>query len=195
MRVKQIPEMSHAAIDATLTAGGSHPAGMTTTPGTHTHRKMSDREVKKAAASRRHELVFTYPTPGYPVTYAYGVLNPDYAAGHHTGEDHACPVGTFVHCVHNGTVVDADWGADYGNYVVVESFTWRGKRRTGYCHLSGIHVNPGDRVKRGDRIGVSGESGNVTGPHLHLEARRSPFSYGDDVDPLQVLKTRLWGGH
>jgi len=123
------------------------------------------------------------PAPGYGVNNPYGAPG-DYAAGYHTGEDRATPIGTHIHATHRGTVVFAAWGTAYGTHVVIESRGLLGKKiRHGYCHLSERKVKVGETVRSGEVIGLSGNSGNSTGPHLHYEERVSPFSYGDDRRP------------
>ena len=49
-------------------------------------------------------------------------------------------------------------------------------------------VSAGQRVTEGQQIGVSGATGNVTGPHLHFEVRTTP-DYGSDIDPVAYMRT------
>lgn len=66
---------------------------------------------------------------------------------------------------------------DYGNYVQLEGV---GHRRAWLlAHLSIIGVTIGQPLHRGQVVGKSGESGDVTGPHLHAEERHGPFGYRD----------------
>ncbi|MGW2515324.1 peptidoglycan DD-metalloendopeptidase family protein, partial [Streptomyces scopuliridis] len=68
----------------------------------------------------------------------------------------------------------------YGNHILIN----HGKGLASmYAHLSQIATKVGASVSRGQRIGAVGATGNVTGPHLHLEARRS----GVAIDPMQFL--------
>ena len=107
------------------------------------------------------------PVPsGRPVT---GRLTQQYHAGHN-GLDIGIPVGTPIQTTMDGTVVHAGWNNQgYGNLVIVEN----GEYRTYYAHLSSIPVSVGDPVKAGTTIGLSGNTGNSTGPHLHYEIRRN----------------------
>ncbi|NNG39159.1 peptidoglycan DD-metalloendopeptidase family protein [Flexivirga sp. ID2601S] len=102
-------------------------------------------------------------------------------AGHHTGIDIVCPTGTPVYATIGGDVRDRPWGPSYGTFVVinddVDGSDW------GYCHLSRKVVSVGQRVQTGDLIGYSGATGNVSGPHLHLERRPRGGQYGSDLDP------------
>lgn len=170
-----------------------------------TRRKMKLRERWGALVAnkveRRLEGKIVNPSPGYRVSYPYGVRSASYQAGHHTGEDHACPVGTKVEAVSFGHVIFAGWGSApggwgpaYGNMVVVESNQVDPKTgkhyRYAYCHLSRIDVHNGAPVHPGKVVGLSGQTGNVTGPHLHFEARRSPYYYGSDIPPLRVKQRK-----
>jgi murein DD-endopeptidase MepM/ murein hydrolase activator NlpD len=66
--------------------------------------------------------------------------------------------------------VYAGWNTQgYGNLVIVEN----GAYKTYYAHLSSIPVDVGDSVNAGSTIGISGNTGNSTGPHLHYEIRKN----------------------
>lgn len=115
------------------------------------------------------------------VTQAWGRPNPRYKAGRHTGIDFGMPVGTQLNSITEGTVVDTSFDKSYGNKVVVE-YTHNGvKYQDWYCHLDKAEVAKGAAVRVGQPIGKSGNTGNSTGPHLHLETRIAPFRYGNDV--------------
>ncbi|NGO79668.1 peptidoglycan DD-metalloendopeptidase family protein [Streptomyces sp. YC504] len=106
-----------------------------------------------------------------------------WAAGFHTGVDFGCPTGTPVNSVGPGTVVVAGDQGAYGNCVVVQMSDGR---FTLYAHLSSIDVKAGQGVAGGQRLGLSGATGNVTGPHLHFEARTANH-YNGHTDPLAYL--------
>ncbi|MFD3454404.1 M23 family metallopeptidase [Streptomyces sp. NPDC058691] len=108
-----------------------------------------------------------------------------WSSGYHTGVDFQAATGTPVHAVGAGTVVQAGWGGSYGNNVVIRHADGM---YTQYGHLSSIGVSVGQTVSAGTRIGLSGATGNVTGPHLHFEARTTP-EYGSDVDPVSYLRS------
>jgi murein DD-endopeptidase MepM/ murein hydrolase activator NlpD len=112
---------------------------------------------------------------GRPVT---GRLTQNYHGGHN-GLDIAVPVGTPIKTTMDGQVVHAGWNNQgYGNLVIIEN----GVYRTYYAHLSSIPVSVGDSVRAGTTIGLSGNTGNSTGPHLHYEIRRNRVP----IDPTQV---------
>jgi murein DD-endopeptidase MepM/ murein hydrolase activator NlpD len=107
------------------------------------------------------------PIPsGMPVTG--GRLTQNYHSGHN-GLDFGVVVGTPVKTTMDGKVIHAGWNNQgYGNLVIVEN----GEYRTYYAHLSSIPVSVGDTVRAGTTIGLSGNTGNSTGPHLHYEIRK-----------------------
>lgn len=99
----------------------------------------------------------------------------------HKGVDFAVPVGTLIRCGVGGTVTRAEWQnpADpkqgFGLMVVVWTKTSPvGEMVTYYGHLSEVKVKAGQRVKPGDEIGLSGNSGKSTGPHLHYQGELWP---------------------
>jgi len=86
----------------------------------------------------------------------------------HTGLDYRIGSGTAVNAPADGTVVLAADQFYPGKTVMVDH---GGGLLSMVFHLSEIAVEPGDQVKRGDRLGSVGETGRVTGPHLHFGAR------------------------
>ncbi|MEU8779315.1 peptidoglycan DD-metalloendopeptidase family protein [Streptomyces sp. NPDC048606] len=106
-----------------------------------------------------------------------------WAAGFHTGVDFGSPTGTPVTAVGPGTVVAAGDQGAYGACVILEMDDGR---FTLYAHLSRIDVTAGQSVAGGQRLGLSGATGNVTGPHLHFEARTAN-SYNGHTDPMAYL--------
>lgn len=84
-----------------------------------------------------------------------------------------------------GAVVEAGWDGSYGNQVVIKM---NDGTYTQYGHMSSIAVSVGQTVTPGQQIGLSGATGNVTGPHLHFEARTTQ-EYGSDIDPVAYLRS------
>jgi murein DD-endopeptidase MepM/ murein hydrolase activator NlpD len=115
---------------------------------------------------------------------AYHASGSSWSSGYHTGTDFVVPTGTAVKAVGAGTVVSAGWDGSYGNEVVIKHADGDYSQ---YAHLSSIGVSAGQSVTAGQQIGLSGATGNVTGPHLHFEIRTSP-DYGSDIDPLTYLR-------
>lgn len=84
----------------------------------------------------------------------------------HNGTDFATPIGTPVNSSGDGVVVMTRSHPYAGNYVVIQHGN---SYQTRYLHLSKILVKKGQKVSRGQKIGLSGKSGRVSGPHLHYE--------------------------
>ncbi len=104
----------------------------------------------------------------------------------HKGVDFAMPIGSPVLAVGDGEVVVAKFSGAAGNYVAIR----HGRQySTRYMHLNKILVKPGQKVKRGDRIGLSGNTGRSTGPHLHYELWVNELA----VNPLTATLPRSDG--
>ncbi|GAB1327106.1 M23 family metallopeptidase [Streptomyces sennicomposti] len=146
-----------------------------------------EREAKERAAreaERKRLNTFVPPISGSYVSTGYKTGGSLWSSGSHTGVDFHAASGTTVHAVGVGTVVETGWGGAYGNQIVIRMADGM---YTQYGHLSSIGVTVGQQVVAGQQIGVSGATGNVTGPHLHFEARTTP-DYGSDVDPVAYLR-------
>lgn len=90
-----------------------------------------------------------------------------YGPDGHTGVDFSVPEGTTLYAPVDGEVVEAGWNNSYGNYVKIRT-PW------GYlllAHLSGLNVEAGMTIRAGTVVGRSGNTGDSTGPHLHVETR------------------------
>ena len=139
------------------------------------------REAKRRAAARAAAIAaaraWRAPLSGYRVSSPFGEYS-YIRSGMHTGLDLSAPEGTPVSSVAAGTVVSAAYDGSFGNKVVVRhsdgTETW-------YCHLSVIAVSVGETVGNTTQVGNVGSTGNVTGPHLHLEVHPGG---GDPVDPM-----------
>ncbi|MBO4253789.1 M23 family metallopeptidase [Streptomyces griseorubiginosus] len=129
---------------------------------------------------------FTLPVTGGTIGTGYHVAGSMWSSGYHTGVDFVVPTGTPVKAVGAGTVVTAGWGGAYGNQVVIKLTDGHYAQ---YGHLSQISVSVGQSVSAGQQLGLSGATGNVTGPHLHFEIRTTP-DYGSDVDPVAYLRSK-----
>ena len=120
---------------------------------------------------------------GGPVTSQYGYrVHPvtGEVGSFHEGIDLGIPADVKAPAAADGTVTFAGWAGGYGNYIVVEmadgtSFA--------YGHLNDIWVNVGDKVKKGDIIGLVGSTGTSTGDHMHIEH----IVNGERVDPYDFI--------
>lgn len=97
----------------------------------------------------------------------------------HNGTDFAVNVGTKVYSIGDGVVQRAGYHPAAGNYIVIKHSR---KYTTRYLHLSKIYVRKGQRIKMGGLIGLSGNTGRTTGPHLHYEFH----IYNKPVDAMKV---------
>jgi murein DD-endopeptidase MepM/ murein hydrolase activator NlpD len=126
------------------------------------------------------------PTPDGVVTCAWDKKGTAWKSGRHGGIDYRAPIGTPITAIADGTLIyagrGAGWGASYGIHLIIQ----HGDLRFVYAHLSSFDPNliRNKTISEGQQIGLSGATGNCHGPHLHLEARVSPFRYNvDAVDP------------
>jgi len=129
----------------------------------------------------------------FKITTTYRKAGSWWSCGYHTGVDFACPQGTPVFAIQDGKVLEAktvvSWGSSYGGAVIIDH--GNGKRVI-YAHLSKIEAKAGKKVTAGEQIGLSGNTGNSSGPHLHLEARVSPWRYANkDVDPNPLINEKV----
>jgi murein DD-endopeptidase len=119
----------------------------------------------------------------HPVTSGYGERDHPILSkrSFHNGIDIGVPVGTAVRAPQDGVVRVISSNAASGRYLVVDH--GHGVRTT-FCHLSDSVVAVGDRVKRGDHLAQSGNTGRSTGPHLHYIVRVG----GDTKDPAPLRR-------
>lgn len=120
------------------------------------------------------------PVAGYTLSARFGQRSSLWSTVH-TGLDFAGPSGTTIVSIAAGVVKSAGYEGAYGNRTVI---TLADGTDIWYAHQSRIVVQPGDRVTPGQTIGYTGSTGNVTGPHLHLEIHPPGSSA---VDPYPVL--------
>jgi len=124
----------------------------------------------------------------------------------HTGVDIPAPLGTPVLAAADGKVVWAGYGLyggvpgdlsdPYGKAVMIRhDFGYQGKRLfTVYGHLEEIFVPRGQYVSAGDLLGLVGDTGFVTGPHLHMEVRWGDWGFFDTLNPeLWLVPPQGWG--
>ncbi|MFS4103755.1 peptidoglycan DD-metalloendopeptidase family protein [Streptomyces sp. PD-S100-1] len=115
-----------------------------------------------------------------PYGTRFGVKGAMWSSGRHTGLDFPAATGTKVVAVDNGTVDKVQTGGPYGKHVTISH---GGGLSSLYAHMSAMVAKAGASIRQGARVGSVGATGNVTGPHLHLEARIN----GKPVDPMPYL--------
>lgn len=108
-------------------------------------------------------------------------------SGGHKGVDFKAPVGVPVYAAADGIVKRINWQTRYNGYCIDVKVTGR-PYSLKYLHLSDILVKKGDRIKSGDHIANSGNTGRVTGPHLHYQVDRERD--GRSVDPYEFHDSR-----
>ncbi len=163
---------------------------VTYTDGVESERRVIKEDVKKEAVN---EVVlvgtkkstastgkYAWPLKSVAITSSYGgrILNGSY--DFHLGVDLRAATGTSIYAADGGKVIYAAYMGSYGYLVKIRHDNGD---QTYYAHLSKINVTNGTRVYKGQFIAKSGATGNVTGPHLHFEIRKS----GSTVNPVNYL--------
>jgi murein DD-endopeptidase MepM/ murein hydrolase activator NlpD len=179
------PRLATIAPTAALTAPGVEMALGTTDQGSDDQGAPSQAAPEPTATPQRiapRVKLRTKPEPwvlpvqGYHLTGRFGASGGLWSSTH-TGLDFAADEGSEIHSIGPGVVTEASYDGAYGNKTAVRlddgTVLW-------YCHQSDFGVEPGQRVEQGDLIGYVGSTGNVTGPHLHLEVHPGG---GEPVDP------------
>ncbi|MFF0289797.1 M23 family metallopeptidase [Streptomyces sp. NPDC005262] len=144
-------------------------------------------EAKKAAKKAALATSWEAPVSHYTLSASFGNDGSRWAHKH-SGQDFAVPIGTTVEAAHSGVVVKAgpNGGGDgpaYGNAIVIKHGNGMYSQ---YAHLSKIDVHIGQSVEKGQKIALSGNTGNSSGPHLHFEIRNTA-NYGSAVNPVAFL--------
>ncbi len=129
---------------------------------------VSNRELKRMASGYGYRTDPIYKTTKF-----------------HAGMDFAAAVGTEIYATGDGVIMRADADASgYGNHVRINhGYGYM----TLYGHMSKIMVRPGQRVKRGDVIGLVGNTGKSVGPHLHYEVHKN----GEAINPVNYYYNDL----
>jgi murein DD-endopeptidase MepM/ murein hydrolase activator NlpD len=174
---------SYGGFGASFGAKGGMYSQTQSTPGAYSSTAANTSAINPYSGQSNKQTLSS-PIPGTAPTTMYGAKDPGMwngAKNYHTGDDYAVPVGTSVKAVADGTVYDDSPGADFGVYVQIDHGNGY---QTLYGHLQSRSVKIGQKVVTGQEIGKSGQSGNVTGPHLHFEVRKGK---NNPVDPSQFL--------
>jgi murein DD-endopeptidase MepM/ murein hydrolase activator NlpD len=150
----------------------------------------AEKEIKAAAFSHMISVPewsgnFVAPVPS-EISETFGTSRTfnGKLASVHRGDDFRAPTGTPVHASNAGEVVLARELFYEGNCVVIDHGLGF---MTMYMHLSKFEVQEGDKVNKGQTIALSGGTGRVTGPHLHMSVRWS----GEYLDPAKLLALKL----
>ncbi len=98
----------------------------------------------------------------------------------HNGIDIAVDAGTDIKAIEDGTIEKSTYNQYSGNFVVI---THQDGYTSSYAHLGECKVTEGQKVKKGDIIGLAGSTGVATGPHLHMEIRKDTVP----INPLELI--------
>jgi murein DD-endopeptidase MepM/ murein hydrolase activator NlpD len=136
--------------------------------------KQAEAQAAKIALNQ-----WVLPVDNYRLTAEFG----DWGlwASYHTGLDFAADYGAPIKAMAGGTITEVGYDGSYGNKVVI---TLDDGTEMWFCHMSQYTATSGDEVRSGEVIGYIGNTGNTTGPHLHLEVRPGA---GDPVDPYAAM--------
>lgn len=137
-------------------------------------------QVEEDAKFIKENYSIIKPVEGV-VSSGFGSRNPTTPTvpKYHTGIDIANVIGTKIIAAMEGEVTQVSSVGAYGNHLRIKN----GEIVTLYAHCSKIYVKEGDKISQGQEIAEVGDTGNVTGPHLHFEIRRN----NEFVDPAYVI--------
>ena len=162
------------------------------------------------ALSKHDHFYFARPIAANVVNwplwnYRYGGTNAAWEGVVHTGIDIDAPLGTPVRASAPGRVLWAGYGVytgnndskdPYGLAVTLEhAFGFQGEKLyTIYAHMNEIYVKPNQMVNTGDILGIVGQTGATTGPHLHFEVRWKQNMFNSTLNPeLWLAPPQGWG--
>lgn len=130
-----------------------------------------------------------YPVVNSRISKEYGAKGKIWKSGWHDGVDFACKIKTPVYAARKGVITSNNWGKDFGLHIVQRrTYPLGTKNHLIYAHLSRVIVRSGEKVKKGQLIGYSGNSGKSTGAHLHFGERDGArWSTSKPVNPQKTL--------
>ena len=151
--------------------------------------KVADRQAMTLTPASQG---YSFPVAGDNLVMSdgYGISPTSYRNHAHNGIDLKARYQDVMATENQGRVVKVGSDKTSGNFAVVEYDRADGaKWRVSYCHLDSVAVRQGDTVNAGQKLGVSGNTGNSTGPHLHLTVRHQTAGSTEfkTVDPLNYL--------
>ena len=157
----------------------------------NTHEKKMDRVLKQYEDINSHydsvlniidSLPLGSPLDTLEISSDYGWRRSPFNVGWqmHAGTDYLAAWHDTVYATGNGIVSKSRWMGGYGRCIVIDH-AWGYQSK--YAHLYRYFVRAGDTVEKGQAIARAGNSGAVTGPHLHYEVRRN----GKSANPSQFM--------
>ncbi len=138
--------------------------------------------LSSASLKQFYGMQFQWPTKG-PISSPFGYRANPFTGlrTFHSAIDIVVNVGTNIRATIEGRVADTGYNSVFGNYIILKHDSGY---QSLYAHLSKISVKEGSYIAKGSVIGLSGNTGQSTGPHLHF----SLFKNGQALDPLKYLK-------
>lgn len=171
----------------TVSSAEKAPATLDTVPITGLSQEIAEAELEfpaeEVGAEQELSADWLWPIKGeYQISALYGsrVHPVTGQTSSHSGLDISAKAGTAVLVAADGTVVQSAFDQELGNYILVDHGD---DRLTLYGCLKEALVSVSDTVNQGDIIGIVGQTGQATGPHLHLEVRDNN---GDFYDPMDL---------
>lgn len=158
-------------------------------------KELEEIERKRREEAIKNNLKLTYdggqlawPLPGYSrISSGFGERKDPFTGKvteAHYGIDIPAPQGTKIYACYDGEVAWAKWNNSAGNWVGIDHGDGL---YTVYMHMSKILVKPGQKISKGDVVGLVGSTGRSTGPHLHLAVRLN----GKYVQPLDYVNSSI----
>ncbi|MFF2911840.1 M23 family metallopeptidase [Paenibacillus sp. NPDC057934] len=144
----------------------------------------AQKQAKQVEAQKQKlESGVTWPTLSKVISSNFGYRSDPFksVSAFHAGIDIAAKNGDPVFAALSGEVVAVDQQGARGKYIVVKH---PNGLETWYMHLSGMNVSPGEKVAKGQKIGLVGSTGRSTGPHLHFQVVKQ----NNPVNPLSYVK-------
>lgn len=141
-------------------------------------------QAKKASEEKvRLAPAVLWPTGSKVITSSFGYRSDPFkgVSAYHSGIDIAGRIGDPVYAAMEGVVTSADQLGARGKYIIIKHANGL---ETWYMHLNGMVVLPGDKVSKGEQIGMLGNTGRSTGPHLHFQVVKQ----NKPVNPLNYVK-------
>ncbi|MBW4081405.1 M23 family metallopeptidase [Paenibacillus sp. S150] len=141
-------------------------------------------QAKKALAEKaRLAPAVIWPTQSKVITSSFGYRSDPFngVSAYHSGIDIAGSIGDPVYAAMDGVVTAAEQMGARGKYIIVRHDNGL---ETWYMHLNGMLVSPGTKVSKGQNIGLLGNTGRSTGPHLHFQVVKQ----NKPVNPLGYVK-------
>ncbi|WP_281364533.1 M23 family metallopeptidase [Paenibacillus agri] len=144
----------------------------------------AQKQAKQVEAQKQKlDSGVTWPTLSKVISSNFGYRSDPFksVSAFHSGIDIAAKTGDPVFAALSGEVVAVDQQSARGKYIVVKH---PNGLETWYMHLSGMNVSPGEKVAKGQKIGLVGSTGRSTGPHLHFQVVKQ----NSPVNPLTYVK-------